>query len=64
MFAKVKSYFIGVWEEAKKVIWPTRKDVINNTTIVLVSVLIAMIIFGVIDYIFTFGLEALLKMGK
>lgn len=46
---KLTTYFQGVWAETKKVTWPTRKQVINHTTIVIVSVVIAMVIFGLID---------------
>lgn len=55
--AKIKNYLIGVWEEMKKVIWPSRKEVVNHTTIVIISVIIAAIVFGFIDFLLSIGLE-------
>lgn len=53
----VKQYFSGVISEVKKVAWPTRKQVTENTIIVISAVVAAMIIFGLID----FGLSKLLE---
>jgi preprotein translocase SecE subunit len=44
------SYFSGVWSELKKVSWPTFKEVINHTIIVIVSALIAIGITMAADY--------------
>lgn len=60
LIASTKQYFIGIWQEAKKVIWPSRKEVINNTIIVIASVAIAAAIFGLADFIFSQGLEYLI----
>jgi|GEM_PF-1422538 len=43
-------YFISVYEEARKVIWPTRETVFRHTIMVVVSVAIAMLIFAGLDY--------------
>ena len=45
--------------ELKKVIWPTRSQVINNTIIVIVIVLIVTAICFVLDFVF----EAMNKYG-
>lgn len=54
---KITDYFRGVLAETKKVTWPSRKQVINHTIIVVVAVVAAMAIFGIID----FGLSKLLE---
>jgi preprotein translocase subunit SecE len=51
------NYFKGVWSELKKVSWPTRKEVINHTIIVLVSAAIAIALISVVD----FGLSKLIE---
>jgi preprotein translocase subunit SecE len=51
------NYFKGVWSELKKVSWPTRKEVINHTIIVLVSAAIAIALTSVVD----FGLSKLIE---
>ena len=44
---KVSAYMQEVSKEMKKVSWPSREELINNTILTLVaSLLIAMIIFG------------------
>ena len=43
---KMKAYFRGVKAEIKKVIWPSKKELINNTSVVLfISVLAAVIVY-------------------
>jgi len=49
MFTKIKAFFIGSYAEFKKVIWPSRKQVISHTLIVLISMFVAMAITAVID---------------
>lgn len=51
-------YFIESWNELRKVAWPTRKEIINNTIIVLVSVVAAMGITASLDY----GLSTLVQL--
>lgn len=43
-------YFKSVIEEGRKVIWPSRETVIRHTTMVIISVAIAVVIFAGIDY--------------
>ena len=42
----------GVKTEMRKVIWPTRKEVINYTVMVIVATLIVMAIIAVSDAVF------------
>ena len=42
----------GVKTEMKKVIWPTRKELINYTVMVIVATLIVMAIIAVSDAVF------------
>ena len=54
-FKSIASFFKGVNAERKKVVWPTGKETLKNTVIVLVVVLIA----GVAIY----GVDTLLSLG-
>lgn len=48
---KVKNYFKGVKAEMKKVIWPSKKELINYTGVVIfISITIALIV-GLLDFI-------------
>lgn len=52
-------YVLTVVEESKKVVWPNRDLVTKHTIMVLVSMLIAMAIFGSLD----FGLKKLVILA-
>ena len=54
-----KSFFKGLKAELKKVIWPTPKQLLNNTVAVITIVLITAIIVFVLDFAF----ESLNKYG-
>ncbi|GII79806.1 protein translocase subunit SecE [Sphaerisporangium rufum] len=51
-------FYRQVVAELRKVIWPTRKDLISYTTIVLVFVLIMVGIVSGLDYLLTKGVLA------
>ena len=57
-----KEYFRGVRTEMKKVVWPTKKQVINNTLIVLAVVLISAIVICGLDALFSLVIKLLLKV--
>lgn len=59
----IKNYFLGAYGEMRKVVWPSRAQIINNTLIVIVSVIIAVIIFGLIDLGLSSIITYLLKKG-
>lgn len=69
-FAKIKSFFgrIGKFfrdtvSEMKKVVWPSKKQTLNNTLVVLVVVVVAAVIIMVLDAVFHLGLNLLLRIG-
>ena len=63
---KQKSFWKDFKAELKKVIWPTRSQVVNNTIIVLVIVIIITAICFVLDLAFealnTYGIDRLKSM--
>jgi len=50
-------YFRGVWEELKKVVWPTRDELLRMTGIVIATVLLFAVIIGGADYILSLGVK-------
>ena len=48
-----KSFLSGVKVEMKKVIWPTKKELINYTVMVIVATIDVMVIIGVADGVFS-----------
>ena len=55
---KVSAYFRGVRSELRKVIWPSRKELINYTgVVILISAIISLIV-----YFLDLGLHQILKI--
>lgn len=59
---RVKKYFRDVRSEFKKITWPTKKQVWNNTVVVLVTVLIFGIIIWTLDYLLVSGRDLLMNL--
>jgi len=49
MLKKITEFFHDVKLELKKVVFPTKKEVIGSTWVVIITVLIAAIFLGVVD---------------
>jgi len=50
MQGAIKNFFTGAYDELKKVVWPSRKEVTSHTIIVIVSIAVSMAIIALIDY--------------
>lgn len=50
--SKIKHYLEEVKIEMRKVVWPTRKELIESTWIVIVSVIFFAVLIGLLDKIF------------
>jgi preprotein translocase subunit SecE len=57
MFAKTKNFLKEVKIELKKVVFPSREEVIDSTKIVVVLVVIVAVFLGIIDL----GLSTLIE---
>ncbi len=55
MITAIKNYFIGVYDEVKKVSWPTRSQTLKNTLNIILAIILLTVVFGLID----FGLSSL-----
>lgn len=53
---KMFRFFKEVKSEMKKVVWPSRKQVVKNTLIVMAVVLILGVFIWALDLLFQFGL--------
>lgn len=51
MFEKIKNFFREVKVELKKVVFPSREEVIGSTKVVVVLVLIIAVFLGMIDLV-------------
>ncbi|MGI9952814.1 preprotein translocase subunit SecE [Moorellaceae bacterium AZ2] len=53
-------FFKGSWAELKKVHWPTRRELVVYTGVVLVSIFIVGILLWVMDSIYSFIFKLIL----
>ncbi len=60
MLGKAKNFLSEVKVEVKKVTWPSRKDAMGGTMVVMVVVLIISIFLGIIDTLLSKIVEALI----
>lgn len=49
IFSRIAGWFKDLKKEFKKVVWPDRKKVFNNTIVVLCVVIIGSVLVGLID---------------
>ena len=57
----IAKYFRETRSEFKKIVWPTRKQTINNTTVVLIMLAISGLFVWVLDSVFVKVLNLLLQ---
>lgn len=50
---KIVQFFKECGTELKKVVWPTRDDVVASVSVVVVSSVIIAVILGLLDVLFT-----------
>jgi preprotein translocase subunit SecE len=53
----VPRFFLDIWSELKKVVWPTRDDVVYLTVVVVIVTIILGAILGAIDIGFGWFIE-------
>ncbi len=61
--ARVSLFYRQVLAELRKVIWPTRKELITYTTVVLVFVVIMVLLVAAYDFAFTKAVLAIFGKG-
>ncbi len=59
---RIKEAWRGFKSEVKKVVWPSGRQVLKNTLVVLVIVLICAIIIAALDYAFSNGISVLAEL--
>ena len=58
--ARIKKFFRDYKSELKKIVWPTRPQVIQNTGVVLIAIIFVAAIVGLLDLAFGTGVISLL----
>ncbi|MEG1180011.1 MAG: preprotein translocase subunit SecE [Oscillospiraceae bacterium] len=60
-FARTSRFFKDLKSEVKKVVWPNKKQVINNTGIVIAFLIVSSIIIGAFDFVINMVVGLFLK---
>ena len=60
---KIRKWFKDLRVEFKKVVWPTKKTVLTNTSVVLSVIVAAAILVGLIDQGFYAALRSIYNAG-
>lgn len=64
LYLNCKNYFSGVIAEAKKVVWPTRNQVSSQTATIIIAIIVAAIVFGIVDFGFSQLIKVLLEWRR
>ena len=59
---RISKWFREMRAELKKVVWPTKKQVLQNTVVVLISVLVIGVFIWIFDYIAGSAIDVLLTL--
>ena len=62
VFARIGKWLKDMKSELKKVQWPTRKQTINNTLIVIACVIVVGVFIWIFDYIAGSAIDVLLTL--
>lgn len=54
---KLMLFFKESYAELKKVVWPSRQEVISSTWVVVVSVTIFAVVLGLVDFLLILGMD-------
>ena len=54
---KVFGFFKEWGAELRKVVWPSRDDVVSSVKVVIISTLIIAVVLGALDVLFTTGMR-------
>ncbi len=54
---KIFGFFKECGVELKKVVWPTRDDVVSSVKVVIISTIIIAAVLGLLDILFSYGMS-------
>ena len=63
-FKRVTRYFREMKSELKKVVWPSRKQVIRNTIVVIAVVVVVGVLIWIFDWIAAAVVKALVNLAQ
>jgi preprotein translocase subunit SecE len=61
LMKKIAQFFKDSYAELRKVVWPSKEDVIASTKVVLVSTLVMAAVLGFIDFLLVAGIDVIFR---
>jgi len=62
VFQRIGKYLKDTRSEIKKVVWPSKSQIVNNTAVVIACIVVVGAFIGGLDFVFTRGLALLLSL--
>lgn len=59
--SKIVQFFKDSYAELRKVVWPSREDVVASTKVVIVSTVIVAFFLGLLDFLLVRGIDLLFR---
>ena len=63
-WAKICKFFRELKSELKKVVWPTKEQILKNTLVVAATVLVLGVFIWVFDFVAGLGITGLISLVK
>lgn len=57
---KIRQYITDSYQELKRVVWPTRSQMVSHTIIVIVFSVAVAVFLGALDLLFNYGIQRIL----
>ncbi len=64
LWKTIREWFRGMRSELKKVVWPSRKQVVNNTLVALVVMVVAAIVIWGFDELASMAVNLLISVAR
>jgi len=58
---KIAQFFKDSYAELRKVVWPSRDDIIASTKIVIVSTIVIALVLGLLDFLLVAGIDVIFR---
>jgi len=64
ILSRIARFFRDYRSEARKIVWPTKKQTIKNTNIVVIVMIAVAVLIGMLDGVFVNGIQWLGTLAK
>lgn len=56
---KIVQFVKECYGELRKVIWPTREDVLSSVKVVIISTILIAVVLGLVDFVLSLGVQVI-----